>query len=273
MMDSYGGPRALAGLLIATCFLSAQAFAGQFGFNGTFQYSKLAPKFGRAESYSLTPGIRYDEDVWYANAYLPVLYQTRDAMARMGQMTVPTGSGQASSGGMSGHMGTGGGIGGFHPAFGDFYVNGGYRILSEAPAFPAVSLTAQLKAPTAMVGFGTGAWDLGAGAGFKKTFGSVLSFLDLSYLATGDPAGVTYRNPLIFGLGAGPVFRDGLWSLLFYYLGSTPVLEGLPGQRQLSAGANYRAAEDLFLSVSIARGFSDSVPEISAAAGLSVYPR
>ncbi|MBI2606294.1 MAG: hypothetical protein HYW49_09470 [Deltaproteobacteria bacterium] len=231
----------------------------------------MSEKFGGAESYSLSPGVRYDEGVWYANAYLPILFQTRNSMARVGQMTVPAGSSGMGSGGMSNHMGTSGGgmSGGIRPALGDLYWNGGYRIFAEEDILPAVWLTAQTKAPTAMSGFGTGAWDFGGGAGLKKTFGSFLSFLDLAYLVTGT----AYRDPLIYGFGAGPVLGDGLWSILLYYQGSTPVLDGLAGQSQLSAGANLRTSEDFFLSATVARGFSDSVPEMSAAAGASVYLR
>ncbi|MGK5087362.1 transporter [Bdellovibrionota bacterium FG-2] len=265
--------RSFGFLLLLLSLSSSQAFAGQFGFNGTFQYLKSSPKFGSAESYSLTPGLRYDEDLCTASAYLPILFQNQDSMARVGQITVPTGSGMAGSGGMSSHMGAGGGTSGILPALGDLNFSGGFRVLNEEHVTPAVSLTTQVKTPTAMSGFGTGEWDFGAGVGLKKTFGSVVSFFDLSYVVTGDPTGKTYRNPLIFGLGAGPMFGDGQLSMLLYYLGSTPVLEGLPGQSQLSVGANYRITEALFLSASLARGFSDSVPETSAAAGFSIYLR
>ncbi|MBI4405764.1 MAG: hypothetical protein HY537_16520 [Deltaproteobacteria bacterium] len=254
---------------LLTPLFSSLSIAGQMGFSGTVEYRRLAPAFGDTASLSFSPGARFEEENWAVGGYLPLLLQNENKMARVGSMTVPSGS-PMMEGQTSDHMGGGSGMSGARLAVGDLNIAASYRLITEHSIWPAIWLNLQTKIPTATNGFGTGKFDLGGGLGFKKIlFDSILLISDFGYLAIGDPG---YRNPFAFGFGGGPLsLADGALALLLYYQGSTPILEGLAGQSQLSLGANLKVADSLILSTTFSKGFSNSTPQITLSAGFTYY--
>ncbi|MEK6704219.1 MAG: hypothetical protein AABZ06_00355 [Bdellovibrionota bacterium] len=220
-------------LAIAVLSVAAvtESFAG-WSVSGSTQYIKGAYLGDEESSLKLLNlGVRYTAESWSATASLPVVIE------------------------MDGGLG-------------DLFFSGSYDLVEEFFWLPDISVTSQLKAPTAKDGLGTGQWDLATGLNFRKTAGPWLGFADLGYAFIGDTDAADFNNSITYGLGAGRFLCDGDCSFLLYYQGSGSILDGYPPARQLSLGINYRLSPSLLGTLIGSKGFNSSSQKYVLAAGV-----
>jgi hypothetical protein len=224
-------------------------------------------------TFYLYGGLRYRSNRWQMSASIPLVTQNSDLVTGGGGTFFPSTHHKDASAGNSHHGRGMSGDTGFSDmtmGLGDLYLNGTYQLLPENLKHPYLALTARLKVPTAGTqnGFGSGEFDYGASLTLRKRFGSYLAIGEAGFWVLGDPPEVTYKDPLVVGIGAGKFFSGGRTGILFYYETYTAILEGLEPLRQLSLGLNHRLSPGLMLSMIAAAGFSDSVPDVSLSSGI-----
>ncbi len=251
--------------------------AGSFSISGGFQWWNGHYVYQTSTTtYALTAGARFQSEQYSLALTLPILFQNSDLVSQTGGMFVPHGSapGVQGSGGSS-HRGSGMIVGSpvgvsYSSSLGDIFVTGNYRIAEESQTTPLLTLTGQVKVPTAGTAFGTGEWDYGAGLSLRKRFGTLGLFGDAGYLVIGDPAGVDYRDPFTFGVGVGNSFSDGTLSAMLYYQAYTKVLEDYAPPQQLSVGLLYQSSTSTSLSLMSSFGLSETSPGIGIGVGVNV---
>lgn len=223
-------------------------------------------------TYSFYGSLRYTADRWNVSLSLPYLTQNSDLVTRAGGMLLPTGDASHSSAEShrGGHMGNSLTTSHFEHGLGDVYFYGEYRLLDERTPRPEVSITTQVKLPTASVAknFGTGEYDYGLGLAFRKKMGTFAGFFDFGYTVIGDPAGATYKDPLAFGAGIGKVFDTGRYSLVLYFQSYSRILANLEAPRQASLGVNYKINTGVTLSLLASAGLSETSPAVSLLGGV-----
>jgi hypothetical protein len=104
----------------------------------------------------------------------------------------------------------------------------------------------------------------------RKSFGEYVGFVDVGYLDIGDPEGLTYSNPVTFGVGVGRFFSQGRYSLLVYYSGYTKILDAYDPPQQLSLGVNARLSEEIIVSLIGSKGIGNSAPDFTLHSGLRI---
>ena len=142
-----------------------------------------------------------------------------------------------------------------------------YRLIKETKKCPSISLSAEVKLPTAKDSLiGTGKTDFTPFLILSKTTGRFFTSLNLSYTLLGKPKNVVTNN--LFNFAAGTVFELSSKSILFgEFYGNTSALGGaeipeIPGNPQktteisggetvASAGYGYSISRNLLLSLSV----------------------
>lgn len=142
-----------------------------------------------------------------------------------------------------------------------------YQLIKETKSFPSISLSAEVKLPTAKDSLiGTGKTDFTPFLIASKTTGKFFTSLNLSYTLLGKPKGVVANN--LFNYAAGTVFELSPKSLLFGEIyGNTSAIGGadvpeIPGNPQktteisggetvASAGYGYYVNRNLLLSFGV----------------------
>ncbi len=151
--------------------------------------------------------------------------------------------------------------------FGDLEITLFYQLLKETNHFPSISLSAEVKIPTAKDSLiGTGKMDFTPFFIASKTTGKFFTSLNLSYTFLGKPKGAVANN--LFNYAAGTVYEISAKSILFAEIyGNTSAFGGAevpetPGSPQKnieisggetvgSAGYGYYINRNLLLSFGI----------------------
>jgi hypothetical protein len=247
---------------------------GQWSVSSSLQYSSGNYIYEQNTStFYLYGGLRYRSNRWQMSASIPLITQNSDLVTGGGGTFFPSTHHSGESPGSSHHGRGMSGESGFSEmtmGLGDLYLNGTYRLLPENPKRPYLALSIRLKAPTASTqnGFGSGEFDYGASLTLRKRFDSYIAISEIGFWTLGDPPGVTYRDPLVVGVGGGKFFNAGNTGILLYYETYSTIVEGVPPLRQLSLGLNRRLSPGLMLSIIGAAGLSDSTPDVSLSGGL-----
>ncbi|MBA4166527.1 MAG: transporter [Chitinophagaceae bacterium] len=146
-----------------------------------------------------------------------------------------------------------------------------YQLKSESATFPAISVSAEIKLPTARDSLiGTGKTDFTPFVIASKTTGKFFTSVNASYTFLGKPAGISVNN--LFNYAVGTIFQASDKSIFFAEVyGNTSALGGkdvpentvtLPsnpsktseisgGEKVISAGYGYYVTKNLQLSLSI----------------------
>ena len=150
---------------------------------------------------------------------------------------------------------------------GDLEVTLFYQIVSEKRIMPSISISAEVKLPTARNSLiGTGKSDFTPFLIFSKTKGRFFTSLNLSYTFLGKPSGVVASN--LFNYAMGTTYTISPRSILFaeFYgntaaidavetvIGSTPntkTLEISGGENVGALGYGFYLKKDLILSFGI----------------------
>jgi hypothetical protein len=156
--------------------------------------------------------------------------------------------------------------------FGDFEITLFYQIMSESKSLPAISVSAEIKLPTAKDSLiGTGKTDFTPFLIASKTTGNFFTSVNISYTFLGRPPGVNVSN--LFNYALGTIYQASEKSILFAEVyGNTSALGGkeipegtLPiqtgrkavsseisgGEKVASVGYGYYVNKNLQLSFSV----------------------
>lgn len=155
--------------------------------------------------------------------------------------------------------------------FGDLEMTLFYQLRQETVSFPAISVSAEVKLPTARNSLiGTGKTDFTPFLIASKTTGKFFTSVNASYTFLGKPAGVAVNN--LFNYALGTIFQVSGKTILFgevygntSALGGKDVPEGtiaVPGnpsrtteisggEKVISFGSGYYLTKNLQLSLSV----------------------
>lgn len=133
-------------------------------------------------------------------------------------------------------------------------------------------LTSAVKAPVARVetGFGTGAWDAGAGLSYSQSLSGTFLFGDAMFWKLGDGPTFPLRDVVSYAFGAGRPLAGRRVAILASVLGATPFANGVPAPVQAGGGLSYRWASERGVSLSGLVGLTRSAPDLAVAMGWQV---
>jgi len=267
-------------LLVGLTFLLLSAFSvfadPGLSLTASFQTVQGNYLFGTPASASyFYGGLVLQSERWTVSASIPVIFQKDELLTYAGGMYLPFG--QAHHGENAGYsmhengagmMGLGGGRS-LSAGLGDVYIYQSFRLLQSTPEMPSVSLTAQLKLPTAEKshGFGTGEFDYGIGLNFKRPTRFIILSFDIGYLNIGDPDGIDYINPLFAGIGVTKMLGYGQHYIAAYVQGYSQIISGFEPPRQVSLGYTRFLTSRLSLSLTGFAGMSQTSPDMGFTAG------
>ena len=145
-------------------------------------------------------------------------------------------------------------------------------VLRNEWGVPMIRLAIAAKAPLANVasGFGTGAWDVGAGASLTRAIAGTFLFADVMYWSLGDEPGLELRDILSYAAAIGRPLRGGRYSVLASVLGTTPIIAGVPAPLQAGTGLSFQTASGRSLSISALLGLTRSAPDVAIGLGWQV---
>ncbi|NIA28662.1 MAG: hypothetical protein GWP06_01960 [Actinobacteria bacterium] len=270
---------------------AGRSFAGgQWFVNTSAQVTKGDYIFdGSTTAYYFYGGLRYQSDRWSVSLSLPLIAQRDDLVTYTGGIFLPTGGMHHTDNDMVDRFG--GGMMGGHSEWndeenmhgmspfsnlnyglGDLYLYSELLLLREQASLPSLSLNTQVKVPTAnrSKNYGTGVYDYGLGLTVRKSMNSFLLFANVGFLVIGDPADVTFNDPVTFGLGFGKFFNQGRSSLVLYYQSYSEILPGYQPPSQISLGYYFHIFRTLTISTVALAGMSDTSPNVSFLSGLQV---
>ncbi|MDP3684330.1 MAG: hypothetical protein Q8S01_10395 [Ignavibacteria bacterium] len=255
---------AIAGFLILS-LLSVSKLSAQTGwyFTSSIQISGgnyILDSYNRV--FSVYGGLRYQGDNFGVSVSIPLVASNNKSVSQISGMMISSGSNNSSNvETMRNSMNSG---------LGDLYAYLDYKIYSDYESGLDVYANAQLKAPTANtnMNIGTGRLDYGGSVTFRKSFESFVGIIDIGFLNIGDQDSITYKNPFTYGIGIGKFFNYGEYSLLLYYTGYTTVIDGYDSPKQVSLGVNYRASENIMLSMIGSVGIGNTSPDFTLSDGI-----
>ncbi|MCB0261550.1 MAG: hypothetical protein KDH95_00780 [Calditrichaeota bacterium] len=267
-------------LIIQICVISflgsfADTFAAEkWTISSSLQYSTGNYVFDQNTStFYLYGGLRYQSDKWSLFTSIPLISQNSDLVTGSGGAFFPSthhDSGEPGSSHHGGNMAGGNGMANMTTGLGDLYLSAAYQVLSNDKRQPYIAANLRIKAPTAGTenGFGSGEFDYGASLTVRKRFQSYIAVAEVGFWVLGDPAGITYKDPLVFGIGAGKFFNREQTGLLIYYQNYSTILNGLEPIRQVSLGLNHQLRAGIMLTAIGLAGLSETTPDFSFSSGL-----
>lgn len=152
---------------------------------------------------------------------------------------------------------------------GDIVLRAGTEIHEDAGTGNSLYISGAVKLPTAdeTRGLGTGEADVGAFLSYRHQLDTLALTLDLGYIITGDPPGITYDNTLTWGVGLSKTLEN---TYLFAGLnGGQQSLPGFKDPLELAGGFFRRYAENRYLRGSVALGLSDGSPDLAVGVGIT----
>ncbi|HKL14308.1 MAG TPA: transporter [Balneolaceae bacterium] len=157
-------------------------------------------------------------------------------------------------------------------SFSDPSVNGSVRVYTSPNQKTNLTVNASVKLPLSnpASGFGTGAWDAGAGVSLFHRMNTVYLFSDVMYWQMGDMDDLNLKNPFSLSAGAGKVFREGTWMVTASIYGSTEIIETADPPASMNAGVGYFISSGVSLNGTFSFGLSESSPDVSAGVGWSL---
>ncbi len=279
---------ALCVVLLAPGSTSAQG-AQRLTWTGSVQAASGDYTFGqRTTSVYFATGLTLDRPRFRASLSVPFVAQSEGWVQVVGGGVIPSGGmhrgASSSDPWTSGMMGTSGSSmmgtpqsGSSHAAMGlgDPIARLDFDLLGSRGSQANLRAILAAKAPLAGLasGFGTGEWDFGAGLSTAGVLGGTFLFADAVYWALGDPAALTLRDIVSYGLGAGRSLANGRFGVLGSLLGTTSVAAGIPASLQAGGSVNYRTGTGRDILVSVLTGLSRSAPDVSLGVGWRVPVR
>lgn len=278
-------------VLLFACFIPEQLSAQSVRWQGSTSYSSGSYYFSETTgSFYISNGLSVEAKGVNISVSMPYVVQSTPWISYTTAGKLPTGgtqSGEVHGSGSGSGSGSGGqGMGGRRniielpdtttynrSSFSDPSVALSAAVVNNYSSRTSIYLNANLKIPLSdpASGFGTGAWDGGAGISLSKGLGStVMIFTDLMYWWLGDMEDLPLKNGLSYGVGIGKLFRGSAWTGNLSFSGFTEIVDGYDPPLTLAGGAGYRVSEKASLTFSAGTGLSESSPDFTITFGWSV---
>lgn len=157
-------------------------------------------------------------------------------------------------------------------SFSDPSIFGSLQIFNSSAQTTNLNLNASAKLPFTKPasGFGTGAWDFGAGISLFHRIQTMFLFLDTMYWRMGDMNDLDLINPLTGSAGAGKAFKGGEWMVNASISGSTKIIGSVDPPLNLNTGLGYLKSQKTSLNTTFSFGLSESSPDFTASVGWSI---
>lgn len=268
---------------------SESVMAQRVTYSGSFQYSTGSYFFtDRTESFYLSNGLSIYGNRARISFNVPYVVQSSPWISYGTAGGIPTGGtghkqvGQQGGGAgnqMIGSQGRGSRrievpdtVSYRQASFSDPSVSGSIRIYNSSNQKTNLTLNSSVKIPLSnpATGYGTGAWDVGAGLSLFHRMSTVYLFSDVMYWQMGDMEDLNLKNPFSISAGAGKAFHDGTWMVNASISGSTEIIETADPPVSLNAGVGYFISSGVSLNGTFSFGLSESSPDVSAGVGWSL---
>ena len=231
----------------------------------------------RTSSVYFANGIAVTGGRWRGSVSVPIVAQDAGWVQYSGGVVIPSGGmhgGDTRRGGegRGGMMPTQDNAGHGEMGLGDPIVRADFDLVQTGGGRALLRLTSAIKAPVAKVatGFGTGAWDAGAGLSYSQLLGATFLFGDATFWKLGDGPDFRLRDIVTYAVGAGRPLPGRRLAVLASMLGSTSFISGVPAPMQVGGGLSYRSASGRGMSFSSLVGLTRSAPDIAIATGWQV---
>lgn len=282
-------------LILSGVFTTGRVFGQQVYYSGSAQYATGTYFFERStNSFYLTNGIRITESGISISLNVPYMVQNTPWISYSGVGVIPTGGPQN---GTVSDMGKGRGKGGqgkgrmsYNTAaaeeavplidtvsynkygFSDPNLYLSARLTPGSLTTTSLYLNASTKIPLANPesGFGTGAWDFGAGLSLTQRFHTFFITADAMYWHLGDMQDLNFKDPLSFGLGLGKSLQNGKWLISGLFTGYTRIIEGYDPPMSIGMGLGYFLTRNIALNANISFGLSESSSDVGGGIGWSI---
>lgn len=268
----------LAGLGALVC-VSRDGQAQRVTYSGSLQFATGDYLFSaRTSSLYLANGISFTSGRWRGSLTVPVVAQDGGWVQYSGGGVIPSGGmrrdanmpNNAERHGEMMSLGSNSGHG--ELGLGDPILRADLDLVRSRTGTVNLRLTSAVKAPVASVetGFGTGAWDAGAGLSYAQSLANTFLFGDAMFWKLGDGPRFALRDVVSYAVGVGRPLPGRRLAVLASVLGATSFLRGVPAPLQLGGGLSYRSPDGRGMSLSGLVGITRSAPELAIALGWQV---
>lgn len=280
-------------LILSGVFTAGRVFGQHVYYSGSVQYATGSYFFERStNSFYLTNGIRITGSRISISLNVPYMAQNTPWISYSGVGMIPTGGPQN---GTVSDMGKGRGQGGqgrmsYNTAaveeavplidtvsynkygFSDPNLYLSARLTPGSLTSTSLYLNVSTKIPLANpeTGFGTGAWDFGAGLSLTQRFHTFFISVDAMYWHLGDMQDLNFKDPVSFGLGLGKSSQNGKWLISGLFTGYTRIIDGYDPPMSVGLGIGYFLTKNIALNANISFGLSESSSNVGGGIGWSV---
>lgn len=157
--------------------------------------------------------------------------------------------------------------------FGDPSISGYLRLYESIFGRTVINASAGIKLPLAdpSTGFGTGAWDYGAGLSVSQRLGDAyMVFLSGMAWRLGDMEGLPIKNIISYGASIGRGMYSSKWFLSLSYFGTTRVIENVTPPQNVGLNIGYRILPEVTLNGTMFAGLTESASDISLSIGWTI---
>lgn len=155
---------------------------------------------------------------------------------------------------------------------GDPYLSATGQLFTGYGTLRSVSLSGFAKAPLAdrESGFGSGAWDVGAGASMVFGVGRALLLLDGAYWWLGDLPELELIDGVRYAVGASAPVFSGEGSAMVMLTGMSRTIETMEPPVSVLLSVSRSVGDRTFLSLGMGVGLTESASDVSVSLGWSV---
>ncbi|MFN1834132.1 hypothetical protein AB2B38_002625 [Balneola sp. MJW-20] len=268
--------------------------AQEIRYNGSGQFASGSYYFTeQTGSFYLNNGFSFSQNGYRISASYPFIYQSTPWISYTGTSggLIPTGGpnngrfdrGSDSSSGMG--MGQGSGHGGNkidpgskdsvlydQTSFGDPSLSIQYPIYNPPLGSTIISGDLALKIPLTdpNSGYGTGAWDVGAGLSILRRIDRYLILLSGSYWMMGDMDELNFYNIFSYSAAIGRSFSNGKFLSSASLFGSTRIIDQVDPPFSFGGSFGWQVNSMLNLNTNFMIGLSESSSDYSFGIGWSV---
>jgi hypothetical protein len=120
-------------------------------------------------------------------------------------------------------------------------------------------------------GFGTGAWDAGAGISWSQQIkNNFLFVISGMYWQLGDMDDLDFNNILSYSAAVGRSFKNGKLMATTSFFGSTEVIDGVDPPINVGGGLNFQVSNQIYLNTNFLVGLTESSSDLSISFGWTI---
>jgi hypothetical protein len=279
--------RATIFLIVLAAFMIGRSAAQTLSWSGSGQFSTGSYFFEEnTKSFYFVNGLQYTNGRLSLGANLPLVVQNSPWISYTSHGSFPTGGtqngavGKGAGNRQSGNSGMMTGMGNKgkielsdttsynQMGVGDPWANASFSLL-QPWSRTSIRITAGVKVPVSSPskGFGTGAWDAGAGFSLSQRIRDFFLLGDISYWSYGDMDELKLNNVVSYGAGIGHKSPYTNWIVNGSFRGSTAFIEDIDPPMSINLGAAYTYPDSRSFHVLLLFGLTESAPDFSVGIG------